>query len=157
MGEDHRICDYVRRLLNYGAYESWIQSFVVQAEYWHDPLNEEEYRAKSVFLADINNENEPRNATYKENLAKLDKFVMVKFEDDSMVDPRATEWFGFYKEGQGKVIETLKESAIYKEDRIGLKAMDEAGKLVFLSTPGEHLQFTETFFIEKIVKPYLIN
>ena len=29
---------------------------LVQAEYWHDPLNEEEYREKSVFLADINQE-----------------------------------------------------------------------------------------------------
>ena len=29
---------------------------LVQAEYWHDPLNEEEYRDKSIFLADINQE-----------------------------------------------------------------------------------------------------
>lgn len=29
---------------------------IVQAEYWHDPLNEQEYREKSVFLADINQE-----------------------------------------------------------------------------------------------------
>ena len=25
-------------MLNYGAYEYWIQSRLVQAEYWHDPL-----------------------------------------------------------------------------------------------------------------------
>lgn len=31
---------------------------LVQAEYWHDPLNEEEYKEKSVFLADINQEKE---------------------------------------------------------------------------------------------------
>ena len=29
---------------------------LVQAEYWHDPLNEEKYRDKSIFLADINQE-----------------------------------------------------------------------------------------------------
>ena len=29
---------------------------IVQAEYWHDPLKEDEYKAKSVFLADINQE-----------------------------------------------------------------------------------------------------
>lgn len=29
---------------------------LVQAEYWHDPLNEDLYREKSVFLADINQE-----------------------------------------------------------------------------------------------------
>ena len=25
-------------MLNYGAYEHWIQSRLVQAQYWHDPL-----------------------------------------------------------------------------------------------------------------------
>ena len=25
-------------MLNYGAYENWIQSRLVQAQYWHDPL-----------------------------------------------------------------------------------------------------------------------
>merc|ERR1712241_911819 len=95
LGEDHKYCDYVRRLLNYGAYKSWIQNFLVQAEYWHDPLNEEEYRAKSVFLADINNERHEKNEEYKENLKKLDKFVMVKVEGDGLrgqtglsLDPR---------------------------------------------------------------------
>lgn len=30
---------------------------LVQAEYWQDPLDMKEYRSKSVFLADINQEN----------------------------------------------------------------------------------------------------
>ena len=30
LGEDHTICDYIRRLLNYGAYTSWIQRLLVQ-------------------------------------------------------------------------------------------------------------------------------
>ena len=56
LGENHVICDYVRRLLNYGAYTHWIQKMLVQAQYWHDPLDEESYKEKSLFLADINNE-----------------------------------------------------------------------------------------------------
>ncbi len=51
------ICDEVRRLLNLGAYTDFVQKNLVQAEYWHDPLNEDEYKEKSVFLADINQEN----------------------------------------------------------------------------------------------------
>ena len=35
---------------------------LVQAEYWHDPLNEEEYREKSVFLAEINQEKKVKKA-----------------------------------------------------------------------------------------------
>ena len=61
---------------------------MVQAEYWHDPLDEDEYRTKSIFLADINNERDDKNEDYKANLIKLHKFVMVKFEDDTVVDPR---------------------------------------------------------------------
>jgi palmitoyl-protein thioesterase len=64
MGENHLICDYARRLLNYGAYTSWIQRMLVQAQYWHDPLAEETYRGKSLFLADINNERDVKNARF---------------------------------------------------------------------------------------------
>ena len=55
-GANHIICDYIRRLLNYGAYTSWVQDQLVQAQYWHDPLDDEKYRAKSLFIADINND-----------------------------------------------------------------------------------------------------
>ena len=55
-GTNHIICDYIRRLLNYGAYTSWVQDQLVQAQYWHDPLDDEKYRAKSLFIADINND-----------------------------------------------------------------------------------------------------
>ena len=48
-----------------------------------------------------------------------------------------------------------RESPIYLEDWIGLRALDEAGKLVFLDTDGNHLIFTDEWFIENIVLPYL--
>lgn len=40
-----------------GAYIPWVQEHLVQAEYWHDPTDEEKYRNNSLFLADINQEN----------------------------------------------------------------------------------------------------
>ena len=46
----------MRKLLNIGAYVSWVQEHLVQAQYWHDPLHEDEYKEKSLFLADINQE-----------------------------------------------------------------------------------------------------
>ena len=61
LGENHLICDYVRRLLNYGAYTHWIQKMLVQAQYWHDPLDEKSYKENSLFLADINNERAIQN------------------------------------------------------------------------------------------------
>lgn len=90
----------------------WVQDYLVQATYWHDPLNENLYRKHSKFLAEINNENEV-NQTYIENLNNLQHFVMVKFDSDSMVQPVDSEWFGFYKPGQGKEVESLQNSELY--------------------------------------------
>ncbi|XP_045766736.1 palmitoyl-protein thioesterase 1 [Maniola jurtina] len=151
----HETCDYVRKLLNYAAYYSWVQKSLVQATYWHDPLDDATYKKSSEFLADINNERKI-NQTYVQNLNKLEHFVMVKFNNDSIVQPKETEWFGFYAPGQAKKLISLQQSKLYKEDRLGLKKMDEDGKLIFLSQPGDHLRFTEEWFIENILKPYLL-
>ena len=38
-----------------------------------------------------------------------------------MVEPRESSHFEFYEEGQGKIKVPLRESALYTEDRLGLK------------------------------------
>ncbi|XP_077599144.1 palmitoyl-protein thioesterase 1 isoform X2 [Stigmatopora nigra] len=152
-GEASKVCDFIRAALNLGAYSDQVQKHLVQAQYWHDPLNDDLYKNHSLFLADINQERVV-NETYKENLQLLDKFVMVKFLQDTVVDPLESEWFGFLKMGQAKEMETLQQSLLYKEDRLGLAAMDKAGKLVFLATDGDHLQFTREWFNAKLL-PYL--
>ncbi|XP_061661737.1 palmitoyl-protein thioesterase 1 [Syngnathoides biaculeatus] len=152
-GEPSHFCDMIRKALNIEAYNENIQKHLVQAQYWHDPLNDGLYKKYSLFLADINQERVV-NETYKKNLQMLDKFIMVKFLHDTVVDPVDTEWFGFLKSGQAKETETLQESVLYKEDRLGLAAMDKAGKLVFLATEGDHLQFTQEWFNANLL-PYL--
>ncbi|XP_029161583.1 palmitoyl-protein thioesterase 1 [Nylanderia fulva] len=150
-----RLCNYMRRMLHHGAYLWYIQESLVQAAYWHDPLKEVEYQQKNIFLADINNEKNIK-VTYKENLQLLRNLVLVKFENDTMVEPTESEWFGFYKLGQAKEIQKLQESELYQQDWLGLRAMEEAGKIQFLSLPGDHLQFTFSWFVENIIKKYLI-
>ena len=51
------------------------------AQYWHDPLHGDLHQRESQYIGPINNdirEGYPRNESYKENLQKLNKFVMVK-------------------------------------------------------------------------------
>ncbi|XP_070805549.1 palmitoyl-protein thioesterase 1 [Pituophis catenifer annectens] len=151
-GESSHICDWLRKVLDI-AYTYPIQQRLVQAQYWHDPVNEREYRRSSLFLADINQER-IINETYKKNLMTLKKFVMVRFLNDTMVDPPASEWFGYYRSGQTKETIPLQETTLYTEDRLGLKEMDQARKLVFLQTEGDHLRFTEEWFFKNIV-PFL--
>nr|KAG5711708.1 hypothetical protein BaRGS_023472 [Batillaria attramentaria] len=153
-GENETLCNIVRELLNVGAYVDFVQDHLVQAEYWQDPLNEAEYRSKSVFLADINQENKV-NSSYKENLLKLKNLVLVKFLQDGMVDPRESEWFGFYKEGQAKEVLPMEQTKLWTEDRLGLQKLNATNRLHFLGCPGDHLQFTEQWFIDNIVSKYL--
>uniref|UniRef100_A0A0L8HBF9 Palmitoyl-protein thioesterase 1 n=1 Tax=Octopus bimaculoides TaxID=37653 RepID=A0A0L8HBF9_OCTBM len=124
-GKNSTLCDMIRKMLNMGAYKS-----IVQAQYWHDPFNEGEYRNKSIFLADINLER-PNILPYKKNLLKLKNFVLVKFTQDEMVQPRESE------------------------DRLGLKTLNKTGRLHLLSFPSDHLRFTLSWFNETIIQKYL--
>jgi palmitoyl-protein thioesterase len=155
-GENYTLCEVVRKMLNLGVYVDVVQNNLVQAEYWQDPFNIDEYRKKSVFLADINNDL-VRNETYKQNLISLNKFVMIKFTKDSMVQPLESSWFGFYKEGQDKVVLPMQETALYNEDWIGLKTLNGKDKLAFLSVDDDHLRFSDDWFISNIIWPYLNN
>ncbi|PRD21593.1 UNVERIFIED_CONTAM: Ppt1 [Trichonephila clavipes] len=153
-GESVKFCEVIRRMLDFGAYTDYVQNHLVQAQYWHNPLNEEEYKAKSLFLAEINNEI-ITNETYKTNLKKLENFVMVLFTEDKMVYPKESEWFGFYKPGQDKEIITLQDSPLYTEDRLGLKEMDEQKKLHFLQVVGNHLQIDLNWLKTNIIDKFL--
>lgn len=151
-----KTCEYLRQILNYAAYAGWVQRFLVQATYWHDPLNEDVYKTRSTFIAEINNEREI-NQDYIDRLQKLEKFVMVKFENDTIVTPVETSWFGFYKPGSDRELITLEESEIFTQDKLGLKKMKEEGKLVFLAMEGNHMQISREWFVENVIEPYLTD
>lgn len=103
---------YEVKLLYFVLIFSWVQDSFVQAEYWHDPINESNYIEGSYFLADINNER-VNNTSYRENLLKLKNFVMVMFANDTMVIPKESSWFAFYMPGQDKEILPLDQSVLY--------------------------------------------
>jgi len=156
LGENHVICDYVRRLLNYGAYIGWIQKMLVQAQYWHDPLAEQEFQEKSLFLSDINNQGKVKNETYKENLQKLSNLVLVKFAEDTVVDPKGSEWFSWFNSSSASSMVPLQQTPLYQEDWLGLKNMDKAGKLKLMSVEGDHLQLDKES-LDSIIQTYLID
>lgn len=148
-------CEYFRKVLTHGAYLSWIQKSFVQAQYWHDPITELEYIEKSIFLADINNERR-MNYEYRENLMNLRNLILVMFEGDEIVVPKETSWFGYYTPGQDKNITKLEDSVLYQVDRLGLKRLNEEGRLHFISLPGNHLHITEEWFVNEIIKKYFL-
>merc|ERR1711988_1670012 len=128
-GESMELCNIMRELLHIGAYVDLVQNTLVQAQYWHDPIHNDEYLEKSQFIADINNERSMKNET---------------------------SHFEFYAPGQDKEIVPLRESPIYLEDWIGLRTLDEAGKLILLEIPGDHLQVSTEWLISEIIQKYFV-
>jgi len=76
------------------------------------------------------------------------------FEHDTILIPRETAWFGYYGEEQNSVVQTPQETKLYKEDWVGLRALDEAGRVSYVSFPGDHLRITKTEVDEYII-PHL--
>nr|CAD2177767.1 unnamed protein product [Meloidogyne enterolobii] len=148
------ICDTIRHLLDYGAYETFIQRTIVQAQFWHDPNKRKEYQRKNIFLTDLNCET-TCNSTYKNNLLKLKNFVLIKFLKDEKMQPKQTSWFGFYAENDTNTIIPMEKTRLYQEDLIGLKTLEESGRLHFLSINGEHLHLPPGVFTKEIINKYL--
>lgn len=50
----------------------------------------------------------------------------------------------------------MEETDLYKEDRIGLKTLNEQKKITLIEIKdADHLRFTEEWFTENIVDKYL--
>lgn len=137
------VCKELAKLSGDLAYGQEMQDHLFQADYFRDPMrvDTDAYKQRSQ-LAQWNNEGNSVNETYKDNFGKVKRFAMIKAEKDSMVFPNEGEWWGHFEDGSLKKVLTMKESPWYKNDLFGLKTADEAGKLFFNSTTGDHLQFS---------------
>jgi palmitoyl-protein thioesterase len=155
MGATWTVCEYIRELLDYGVYTSFVQDNLVQAEYWQDPLYPDYYLKNNIFLPDINNALPVKNDTYKQHMLELNNLVLVMFTEDEMVQPKESEQFGFYVPGQDKQVLTMRDTPLYKEDWLGLQVLDQSQRLHLLEVAGDHLQFTDTWFVRSIVGPFL--
>lgn len=104
------------------------------------------YEIMNKFLPDINNDN-TINLAYKKNLIsvsflfssftirsffQLNNLVLFEFEYDSIVVPRESSLFGFYKDGDLNTMLAYNETKLYIEDRIGLKTLDKAGTIIVI-------------------------
>ncbi|KAF9929370.1 hypothetical protein FBU30_001636 [Linnemannia zychae] len=148
-------CKLMRSIARSGVYSGYVRDHIVQAQYFKDPKRIETYLDRNIFLPDINNELPLKNQEYRKRLMELNKLVMFLFMNDITVKPKETSWFGFQDE-DGNIIE-LEDQDQYKQDWLGLKTMDLAGKLSFEVMEGEHMQFSLEEFAEKITIPYLLE
>jgi palmitoyl-protein thioesterase len=78
----------------------------------------------------------------------------MMFSEDTMVWPKESEWFQTYDENM--TLLPFTESDFYKSDTLGLKTLNEAGRITFSEVEGNHLQFTEAD-IDNIIVPFLLS
>ena len=121
-------------------------------------------------------------AKLKENLSSLRNFVMVLFTQDTTVVPKETAWFGSYaipeqdlipiidsihramhfpwwpfhrRPGvESRTVISMKEQPLYKDDIIGIRTLDESGRLHFESCDGAHMHLKVECW-EPIVRQYV--
>ncbi|EFN56412.1 hypothetical protein CHLNCDRAFT_35163 [Chlorella variabilis] len=146
-------CRIMQGLIGRGAYSWLVQGHVVQAQYVKDPWHLDLYLQRSLFLADLNNEvAAARKRRYHDNLASLHRLVLFQFDADEMVVPKESSHFGFFN---GSHLVPLREQPLYAQDWLGLRALDEAGRLELLHAPGAHMRFSLAWFQQAVVVPYL--
>ncbi|SPO29043.1 related to palmitoyl-protein thioesterase 1 [Ustilago trichophora] len=151
-GPTDLLCRVAEAALRGGIYTDYAQSHLVSAQYYRNPKDPKAFAAylqKNDFIKDINNEGAKVNATYAKNLASLENFVMLMFDKDTTVEPKQSSWFASYpirddtdsaRKDDPNEPTPLRQSSIYREDRIGLKKLDQRGSLVMELCHGIHMQ-----------------
>ena len=140
-GSKGKLCKTVSALLGKVAYGPLIQEHLFQADYFRQvkDIQSEKYMANSQ-MAQWNNEGDNFDESIKVKFGLTSRFAMIKANADTVVVPREGEWFGAYDANYHLL--GMRQTQWYKEDTFGLRTADEAGKVLFNSTDGNHLDFT---------------
>ncbi|KAH7864282.1 hypothetical protein Vadar_027769 [Vaccinium darrowii] len=150
-------CILVDNLIKSEIYSDYIQAHLAPSGYLKLPNNIPAYLEKCRFLPKLNNElPDERNATYKERFTSLQNLVLIMFEHDTVLIPKETAWFGYYPEGAFDPVLPPHQTKLYVDDWIGLKSLDDAGRVKFISVPGNHLGISNSD-AQKYIVPYLVD
>lgn len=122
-----------------------VDNFLAPAAYFKDPedlIHWTKYLIWNDFLPYLNNERWHLKAgQYKQRILDLNKMGLVMFNLDQVVYPKESEFFqefGF----DGKII-PFNETRMYRHDQIGLRTLDEQGRLQRWTYESHHLSFTD--------------
>ncbi|GMQ02467.1 hypothetical protein CsSME_00048682 [Camellia sinensis var. sinensis] len=90
------------------------------------------YLEKCSFLPMLTNElPRQRNSTRKQQFSRLRNL----FENNTVLVPKETSWFGFCPDGALRPVLPPQQTKLYIENWIGLKNLDRAGKVKYISVP----------------------
>ncbi|KAG7015707.1 Palmitoyl-protein thioesterase 1, partial [Cucurbita argyrosperma subsp. argyrosperma] len=149
------LCHLVDKLIKSDIYSDYVQDHLAPSGYLKLPNAIPKYLEKCKFLPKLNNERpQARNSTYKERFSSLQNLVLIMFEQDAILVPKETSWFGQYPDGAFNSTIPPQQTKLYIEDWIGLKTLDEAGRVKYIRVDGEHIKISNSD-MRKYVIPYL--
>lgn len=139
--ENDWVCKRRNSWMKSQVWRDIVQKRVIPAQYFRDPNQIDDYLAYSNFLADINNERESKAEVYQKRFRLLEKLILVSFLKDTTVVPKQSSKFGDVGIW-GQEIE-WKDTPLYQDDYIGLRQLDEAGKVEFLEIDDDHMRISD--------------
>uniref|UniRef100_A0A7I4F4V2 Palmitoyl-protein thioesterase 1 n=1 Tax=Physcomitrium patens TaxID=3218 RepID=A0A7I4F4V2_PHYPA len=149
------LCKLADALIRLGVYSSFVQNHLAPSGYVKIPNDLAAYYKGSMFLPKLNNEiASTRNETYKKRFESINHLVLIMFQEDAILVPPQTAWFGYYGENDFTTVLPPERTDLYKEDWIGLRTLDEAGRVTYIAFPGDHLSINDVQ-LKKFVVPYL--
>ena len=147
-----KLCDYINKVVS--DYENKnpqkLMKILGPASYWKYRYHYDRYLKHNVYLKDLNNEGDVKKEEYKNRILSLNKILLIKGSQDTVICPKESSWFEFY-DTKGQYIVPLKDSEFYKKDFIGLRKMNEQGKVKFALFNAKHVGYSEKEFVEHIV------
>ncbi|CAD6577006.1 MAG: hypothetical protein TREMPRED_001838 [Tremellales sp. Tagirdzhanova-0007] len=136
-------CLLAGRAARAGIYRPWAQTHLVQAQYYRDPARMDEFLRSNTFIRDLNAEGKylagEEEGAGGRGLAGLENLVAIMFDQDRTVGPAESAHFATVSAINHTQIIPLYEQPLYTGDWIGLRTLDEKGRLRLAHCPGAHM------------------
>ena len=125
-------------------YKNFIQKFLSGANFFRYPWKYDTYIKSDTYIKVLNNEAEIIEK-FRKRIKDLDLFVNFAFHKETYLYPAESVHWGYFQMKEPYNLLDYKDTIIYKEDRIGIKHLDEKKKLKFEFLNGFHQNITKLF------------
>lgn len=110
------------------------------------------YVYRPTFLEKLNNEVDVDEES-RTRIKNLENLMLFSYQEDTMVRPYCSPAFCLDSDQENQPV-TLQNTRIYQLDLIGLKYLNERGRLFVCEKPGKHMLMYVND-IEKYMKPFI--
>ena len=142
-------CEWLCNITAPLAYK--LKDNIAPCGYYKYKYDQKTYQETNTFLKMLNNENEEKDEEVYRRFSSLQKVKLIKSKEDTVITPRESSWFEFYDK-KGNYIVPLRESDFYINDNIGLRKLDEEGKVTFTEFQEEHVLYNMDEYFNEIVE-----